>query len=54
MNKDKLIQLIGSASQTKEHELLVEFMDEFGLYCLQDATEEQLEQFIKERCIDGK
>ncbi|KIR03440.1 hypothetical protein P261_02255 [Lachnospiraceae bacterium TWA4] len=53
--KDELIKIIANASKTNNHELLIEFLDEYKLHGLKDATEKQLRQFIREKGLeDGK
>ncbi len=49
MTKSELIKQIGKASKTPQHELLVKFMNEYNLIGLKDATEEQLNEFIKNK-----
>lgn len=46
MSKNKLISVISTAS---DHygDRLIEFMNRYGLYNLAQATEQQLEEFIK-------
>lgn len=46
--KDRLIEII-SASSDRRGDLLLELMDQYGLWCIREATEEQLREFIEER-----
>lgn len=43
--QSRLIGIISKASD-KEGDLLLDFMDKYGLYRLQDATIAQLEEYI--------
>lgn len=45
--KDRLIGEIAARSKTARHELLVDFMDQYGLACLSDATVQQLNDFLR-------
>jgi len=48
MNKSRLISIISNASN-KYGDKLVDFMDNYNLYNLQSATEEQLQEYIEEK-----
>ena len=44
--KDELIYELGKRSKTKNHELLLDFLHEYSLYGLCEASVEQLREFM--------
>lgn len=46
MEKDRLIEFISKRSDRYGNEL-IKFMEKYKISCLKDATEEQLEEYIK-------
>lgn len=52
MNKSRLVSIISKAGN-KYGDKLIDFMDKYNLYNLQSATEEQLEEYIKEKRLAG-
>lgn len=48
MTKNEMIKMISNKSD-KHGNYLMEFMDKFKLTCLADASEKQLEKFIKDK-----
>ena len=47
--KYELIQMVSAFNETKYGDKLIDFMDTYGLMCLQDATVEQLQEYISTR-----
>ena len=47
--KDELIQMVSAFNETKYGDKLIDFMDTYGLIGLQDATVEQLREYISMR-----
>ena len=45
--KDELIQVISSRS-SRYGDKLIDFMDRYSLYCLQDATVQQLREYVSD------
>lgn len=46
---DKYIRILADNSKTKNHELIEEFLNEYGLYGMQEAAEEQVKEFIDKK-----
>ena len=45
----KYIRILAEKSKTERHELIEEFLNEYGLFGVQDATEEQVTEFINKK-----
>ena len=45
----KYIRILVEKSKTERHELIEEFLNEYGLFCMQEATEEQVKEFIDKK-----
>ena len=45
----KYIRILVEKSKTERHELIEEFLNEYGLFGVQEATEEQFKEFIDKK-----
>ena len=45
--RSKYIKMLAQASETEEHELVLECMNHYGVNCTQDLSQEQLEEFCR-------
>ena len=45
--RSRYINALAQASETDEHELVLECMNHYGVSCTQDLSQEQLENFCK-------
>lgn len=43
-----IIMQLACKSKTEQHELLLDFLNRYGLFGLAEATEEQLEEYMNE------
>ena len=46
---NKYIRILVEKSKTERHELIEEFLNECGLFGVQEATEEQFKEFIDKK-----
>ena len=46
---NKYIRTLAEKSKTERHELIEEFLNEYGLFGVQEATEEQLKEFVDKK-----
>ena len=45
----KYIRILAEKSKTERHELIEEFLNEYGLFGMQEATELQFKEFINKK-----
>ena len=45
----KYIRILAEKSKTERHELIEEFLNEYGLFGVQEATEVQFKEFIDKK-----